>query len=264
MSQEVRFRRSDKNISRSNIRKKRGLRAILLFVVVFLAIAAAVAWFGMKYLTESEQFVAHQLLINNNEFADIELIRSTVLEVIGDNMFSTDLVAVSNAVEALPWILSVTAYKVLPDTLRLDLVENQPIAFCQLGTTLFLVDKEGLIIDRLKAEHPFINLPIITGLNAMDEDARAEALRKGAGLIHQIQIQHGEWYNRLGELELSKRPIIRALISDAAGPLILSEKRFLSGLTKYFMIEATLQERYDALEYIDVRFDRRVVVKSGD
>jgi cell division septal protein FtsQ len=264
LSQDVRFRRSTKNISRSKARKRRGFWAIVIFSVSFLAIAATAAWFGFKYLNESDRFVARELVINNTEFADLEQIRTTVLAAIGQNMFSTDLDAVSQAVETLPWILSASTQKELPDILHLDIIEDQPIALCQLGRTLFLVDKEGMIIDRLKQEHPFLELPIITGLNTMDEEERAAALIKGTRLLHQIQFQHGQWYNKLGELDLSEMPIMRMWITDCAGPVILSEKRFVSGLTKYFNIEATLNERYDALEYIDVRFDRRVVVKSGD
>lgn len=69
--------------------------------------------------------------------------------------------------EALPWVKSVSVERVLPNGVRINLVERTPIALWQTRSQDFhLVDADGVVID--DAVGRFANLPVVVGAGAPD------------------------------------------------------------------------------------------------
>jgi cell division protein FtsQ len=72
--------------------------------------------------------------------------------------------------EQVPWVRSASVYRRLPDTLFVDMTEQQPLAFWQHGETLILIDREGKPIGEPNLA-AYAQLPVLVG-----NDAPAHAL----------------------------------------------------------------------------------------
>ena len=261
MSSDPKFLRNRPELPRS-ARKKKNARVMLAFLGILIAIVAAASWFTWVHFTSPDQFVVTKLVVNGVTFADLEQIRVEVGENAKTNMLFLNLQDVCREVEQVPWVKSATARKVLPDTLHLEIVEARPLAFAILEKDLYLVDAEGELIDYLRTEHPFADMPVINGLSGLEEKGIYARLESGARLLKSIKSYKPSWFNRISQVNLSKADAVEVFLRDGRAPLIITEKSALSQLQKYFLIEAKLNERYDAIDYIDARFKRRVFVKA--
>jgi len=65
----------------------------------------------------------------------------------------------------IAWVKSATVQKLLPGTLRIDIVERQPYALWQLGGIVSIIDRDGEVIGELGDER-FANLPLVVGSGA--------------------------------------------------------------------------------------------------
>ncbi len=86
----------------------------------------------------------------------------------GTAILTIDPVVARASLEALPWIKSARVNRRLPDVLRLDLVEREPLAIWQLGENLLLLDQDGQVIEDVEARR-FAGLPIVLGEGAPHE-----------------------------------------------------------------------------------------------
>jgi len=79
-----------------------------------------------------------------------QVTRSELLSVFGSdlgrNIFFIPLNARRAALEDLPWVEHATVMRLLPDQLRIAIVERTPVAFVRHGNTIDLVDAHGVLL----------------------------------------------------------------------------------------------------------------------
>ena len=83
----------------------------------------------------------------------------------GDSILSFDTEEARERVERLDWVKSATVTRLLPDAIRLDIVERKPFAIWQRGGFLSVVDKDGTPItdENIKS---YASLPFVVGFGA--------------------------------------------------------------------------------------------------
>lgn len=82
----------------------------------------------------------------------------------GKSLFSIDLVQVKNKLEEVPWVNAVSVERRFPDTLFIRISEREPVAIWQNKSHLYLVDREGGLIET--KENKYGGLLHISGLQA--------------------------------------------------------------------------------------------------
>lgn len=261
MSSDPHFMRNKPELPRSS-RKKKSVRVMFAFLGILVLVIAAATYFTWVHFTSPQQFVISRLVVNGVTFADLEQIRTEVGESAKTNMLFLDLQEICKAVEQVPWVKKASARKVLPDTLHLEITEARPLAFAILEKDLYLVDAEGELIDYLRTEHPFADMPVINGLSGLEEKGIYARLAAGAKLLKEIKSFKPSWFARISQINLSRPEAVELFLEDGLAPLMITEKSAISQLQKYFLIEPTLVQRYDAIDYIDARFNRRLFVKA--
>lgn len=90
----------------------------------------------------------------------------------GAPLLSVDPARARAALEALPWVLSATVERRLPDTLSIRLEERVPLALWQLNGKLALIDTEGKPVTDEHLER-YAGLPLVVGEGA---ESHAKAL----------------------------------------------------------------------------------------
>jgi cell division protein FtsQ len=82
-----------------------------------------------------------------------------------DPILRISLEEVVQRLSALPWVQGVVAERRLPNTLYIRLKERVPVALWQDKGQLFLVDRQGVLMQRTQRDH-FPSLIIVTGKKA--------------------------------------------------------------------------------------------------
>ncbi|CAK0761135.1 cell division protein FtsQ [uncultured Gammaproteobacteria bacterium] len=83
----------------------------------------------------------------------------------GDPILGIDLHQARADLEKLPWVVSATVERRLPDTLYIRLTERKPMALWQHDHKLVLIDRDGNILSDQGIER-FARLPIVVGADA--------------------------------------------------------------------------------------------------
>ncbi|MFQ5958205.1 MAG: cell division protein FtsQ/DivIB [Alphaproteobacteria bacterium] len=100
--------------------------------------------------------------------------RAALLEALGVErgapLVTVDPAAARGRLEALGWVREATVERRFPDTVFVRLSERAPLALWQRRGELFVVDRDGIVIDGAEARK-FARLPIIVG-----DDAPAHAV----------------------------------------------------------------------------------------
>ncbi len=100
--------------------------------------------------------------------------RSELLPVFGEdvgrNIFFVPLAERRKQLEQIPWIEHATVMRLLPDQIRISVVERKPVAFLRQGSQVGLVDANGVLLAEppaMMAQHHY-SFPVVTGIDSRD------------------------------------------------------------------------------------------------
>lgn len=175
------------------------------------------------------------------------------------------------ALETFPWVERAGIERVLPNRLRIEVVERTPVAFLRLGTELALVDAHGVILERpLEGDFRF---PVVTGLTeAMPREQREQRVRLYVALLKDIEWIRPGAGDHVSEVDLSDGKDVRAVlagvasrdapVTQEAGPVLVhfGDADFANKFRVF--VENIGQWRGSAghVESVDLRYARQVVV----
>jgi cell division protein FtsQ len=153
-----------------------------------------------------------------------------------------------------PWIKSANVRKEFPGTVAITIQEAEPFALLDMNEHFFLIDDKGKLLEELKGDaEPF--LPVIVSDPYKEKEGFSEALHlvrllneKGltAGRDHMEIIAH-----KPHELSIE---MDEAVVKIGAGEY--DEK-----IERLIHLEADLRERNIPVDYIDLRFGDKAIVK---
>jgi cell division protein FtsQ len=203
-----------------------------------------------------------------------QLSRSDLLSVfgsdIGRNLFFVPLAKRRAALEQIPWVRQATVMRVLPNQLRVAIVERTPIAFVLVHGHVQLADADGVILtltpQQMAARHD--SFAVISGINPADplsvRRARMQIYQKFVADLDST----GEHISaHLSEVDLSDPEDVRATVPANGSDLLLhfGDQDFLPRWRNYQAHIAQWEQQYPHLAAIDLRYDREVVLRmAGD
>ena len=151
------------------------LGRVLLGVAVLAVLGGvtASAWVLKTYLGRDSRFRIAGT--DNIEAIGLtQVSRAEMLPVFGEdvgrNIFFIPLNERRKQLEAIPWVEHASVMRLLPDQIRVSIVERQPVAFVRQGQQIGLVDKDGVLLTMppaMMAQHNY-SFPVVTGLEASD------------------------------------------------------------------------------------------------
>ncbi len=144
-------------------------------------------WDGVKAYTE--EFVARQIdarvkevLVSGVVNADSDKLRNVLGLNQGSSLVGFDAQTARQAIEAIEWIESAEVMRILPSTLKIDVVEYKPLARLDVSGEVWVIDPNGFMITLHKKG--FENLPILRGDGA---ETQAAELFKHLATVPDIQ-----------------------------------------------------------------------------
>lgn len=231
---------------------------ILLLNATFAAALVFMGLRGLDRLKEGRLLALQHVELEGAQRASAESILAALERLRGRCVLDLDLVEVERIARSDPWVGEASVQRVLPRTLRVRLVERRPAARALIGGRLHVVDGTGYVVG-LAGEGAGAELPVITGLEELEEEELARALREGARLIDRLRSEAASFAQTVAELDLSGRDRVTAR-TRSTGPLILLDPaRIERNVDSYLELRPAIR-RLGSIEYVDLRWEDRISV----
>jgi len=194
-------------------------RRVLFYGVVGIAGASA-AWTAGRFLLYGQPMLLikpEQIEITGNHIVSREAVLQQFLHDRGRSVLRIPLDSRRSALEEISWVESATLQRILPNRIRIDLIERTPIAFLRNGTELALVDAHGVILDRPRGED--LQFPIVTGLSEnMPREERGKRMQTYQEFMNDIDLVRSGSSDRVSEIDLANPKDLRAVMTGIANP----------------------------------------------
>ena len=132
---------------------------------------------GEALLEESAAFgfAVEDVLVSGRQRTTQQSILETLGLARGVPILAIDAQAGRQRLEALPWVASATVARRLPNVIRIELVERQPMALWQHKGEVTVIDTEGKVIPQAVPGR-FAMLPLVVGADAPAHTAELLAM----------------------------------------------------------------------------------------
>ncbi len=218
---------------------------------------------AVRTVREADEFDVAAIRVAGTSRLAPDAVRDTVSAHLGENIFDLDLDRVASDASAHPWIREVRVKRILPSTLRLEVVERNPAAQARVDGGGAVVDETGRVLGRSGPGVAF-DLPVLTGLDGIDDAARAERVARGVATLDALRRAAPRWAENLSEVDLS-RPDRTEVVSSADAPrLLLDVDRPARNLERWLALRPSLERRMGPFRTVDLRWDGRIVVLPAE
>jgi cell division protein FtsQ len=247
-----------------------------MWAAVGLAGAWAVFECGKFLLASPAMALIHpeQVSISGTHFTK----RSSVLEIFiadrGKSILRVPIDERRREIESIPWVESAVVRRVLPNKIAVAITERTPVAFLREGSSMSLVDAQGVILGRpLEGNFDF---PVVTGIGAeMPLQDRAQRMQLYSGFMQQIESVSSKAATNISEVDLSDLEDVRVTVTglgssitvaadgaSVAAPVLVhfGGGDFASKYQTLVQNIASWRAKAGIVQSVDLRFDGEAVV----
>ena len=205
---------------------------------------------------------------------------------LGHDIFTVPLATRRAELQQLPWVQSAIVMRLLPNQLRVSIVERVPAAFVREGNSISLVDASGVILSMppsmLAARH--YSFPVVVGVNTneppetradrmqlyekfvteLDSTATVTAPGKNAP-THPAFDTAPKVSQQLSEVDVSDPEDVRALMPSAGTDILVhfGDQDFANRYRIYQQHLPQWRLQYPHLAAVDLRYDRQTVLQMS-
>jgi cell division protein FtsQ len=262
---------SDKRFRRAHVSPSRR-RALLGWSwprVAGLVAAAGLLTYGAvrgaRALLATDALAVTTIAVSGNSRLSTGEVLALLEGLEGSNMVSIDLDDWRARLLGSPWVADAALRRVLPHTVDVIVSERAPMGIGRLGTSLYLLDHEGNVIDEYGPNYADVDLPIIDGLAASPRSNNGLLIDRGrAGLARRLLASlqdRPDLQRRISQIDVADARDAAVLLKGDTTLLRVGEDRFAERLQAYLDIAPALRERVPEMDYVDLRFDERVYVR---
>jgi cell division protein FtsQ len=189
-------------------------------------------------------------------------------EDIGRNIFFVPLGDRRQQLEQIPWVERATVMRLLPDQIRISIVERKPVAFTRHGQQIGLVDASGVLLSMspsAMAQHRY-SFPVLTGIDPGDPlPSRKARMALYERLLGELDSNNQHLSDQISEIDLTDPEDARVLMPEQGSDILahFGEDRFLERYQRYKAHIAEWRQQYPKLAAVDLRYDQQVVLEMA-
>jgi cell division protein FtsQ len=201
-----------------------------------------------------------------------EVSRSEMLPVFGEdigrNVFFVPIEQRRRELEQIPWVERATVMRLLPDQIRVAVVERQPVAFTRHGEQIGLVDANGVLLNMAPAtmaKHHY-SFPLLTGIDPGDPaDSRKARVDVYLRMMAELDADGKHNSEQISEIDLTDPEDARVLMPEQGADILahFGEDHFLERYERYQAHIAEWRQQYPHLAAVDLRYDNQVVLQMA-
>lgn len=251
------FKRGRAKASVKKVQRKLTVRSrhiILLFIVLagfFFGLAK-----GYLYLINCDDFAVKKIEVSFRRDLVGRDIRALLDSSRFGNLLLLDIGALQDRIEAHRWVKEARLRKVFPSSLRVEISEREPVALLRLGGSYLMIDEEGVGLERLTARQD-AELPLL-----IDSSLFREHYQEKISLAWRcLSALEPDQRREVDALDLSANHSVSVFLRGMTTCFILGDERFSERLSFIRSYLSELERRNGPLDYIDLRFDDRIIFR---
>jgi cell division protein FtsQ len=261
---------TDKRFKRAHVKPSRKRAATSTYawlaarILVLVSIAVYAVYLGVTTIAAASTLAIDHMVVRGHQRLSAGEVLSLVEGLRGQNILAVKLDHWQRKLLSSPWVEAATIRRVLPSTLEITIHERQPMGIGRLGTTMYLIDAKGVIVDEYGPTYADIDLPIIDGLAASPQDggsiidvARAEFAARAIGALS----ARPEVLKKVSQIDVADLHDAVVILDGDSALLRLGDTDFVARLQQYIDLAPALRERLPGIDYVDLRFDERLYVR---
>lgn len=194
---------------------------------------------GYRHATTSPRFEVRGLLYQPTPHVSDERLRELMGVAPGTNILAVDLEGLAQRIAEDPWVARATVVRVLPDTLKVDVVEHEAKAVLLAGG-FYLLDGEGMPFKPLAAGDRQ-RLPIITGIEPLalvqDPNGAGARIRRALDALDAYKAKERP---RLSEIRVDRDLAVTLYTAEMGSELRLGRGTIDAALSRYDALRAAL------------------------
>ncbi len=237
---------------------------------MILGMGFAAYLMAKSYLLHDERFVIPSSSAIES-YGNVHVTRAQLLGIFGEdvdrNIFTVSLDERRAELERLPWVANATVMRLLPNRMRLSIVERTPVAFVRQGSRIGLVDANGVLLDlpadaKKTTEH--YSFPVVTGIASNEPlSTRAARMRIYGRFTSELDGSGEKISEELSEVDLSNPEDVKAMIPDHSTEVLVhfGDEDFLNRYRKFKEHLPEWRTTYPKLSSVDMRYERQVVLE---
>ena len=167
---------TDKRFRRAHVkpsRKRTPASKHAWLAIRALAVVMVVGYGGYRGVTSiaaAQSLQVGHLVVRGHQRLSTGEVLALVDGLRGQNILTIRISEWQQKLLASPWVESATIRRVLPATLEIMIHERVPMGIGRIGSSLYLIDAKGVIVDEYGPAYADIDLPVVDGLAAAAHD----------------------------------------------------------------------------------------------
>ena len=219
----------------------------------FAALVVLLIWWIYGRTQQDRRFAVRSVEVSGVRHTAGEDLKRITGAYVGLNLFKLDIARIQHDLRALPWVERVAIEKKLPSTLKISVVERQPVALASIDGGIRYVDQHGKSFADLSPTVGNPDLPLIT-------NARGVQVRDCVAFLVFIKAHHPALYARISEVSPSENGLV-VFDRDLKTRIFISGVDAASKWQSLYGFASAEGFRATPPEYVDLRFADRVIVK---
>jgi cell division protein FtsQ len=261
---------TEKNFRRARSRpgRRRRWRSLVSWRTARIAAATLVILYAsyrsVDLVAGSSLLQVQRIRVHGNVKLTVGEVQALMRGLHGSNILTTNLARYRSRLLQSPWVAEVALRRVLPSTIDVYVSERRPFGLCRLGNQLYLIDRDGTVMDAFGPQYAEFDLPIVDGLVRAPKNGAPTVDRRRAELAARVvdSIQASpDLIKRVSQIDVTDARDAVILLADDPALLHVGEEKFRERLQSYLEISEALKQRIPDIDYVDLRFDQRVYVK---
>ena len=259
-----RFRRAHVKPGRKRREWRRIVRPLVRYGLTGLALIYG-AYRGSIVVAHARVLQIDRIVVRGNERLSNGEVLAVLSGLRGESLVWTDLNVWRRRLLASPWVRDAALRRSLPSTVEVAILERRPIGVGRLNGDMFLVDDRGVVIDQYGPQYADLDLPIIDGLAAVNQDGSLTDERRAdlaARLMMALRAKP-QVARRVSQIDVADLHNAAVILTGDPAVIQLGEDQFLPRLQGYLELAPALRERVADIDYVDLRFDDRIYVRPA-
>jgi cell division septal protein FtsQ len=253
-------------------------------ILILLAFWVGGTWVINRLVYENEVFATETIQIQTDGVLPVEMIRRWAGVKAGDNLLALDLDVIRLNLKKVPLVKDAAVERDPPRTLRIRVVEREPIAQVHVlqpragedgyDVVSYYLDEEGSIMSRpeswlpgAKAWHAVDSLPVVCGLDGSElhpgwtvESSRVKSALQLIGAFSESSM-YG--YADLARVDVSAPEVIR-LTTQQGAEIIFWPDHFERQLSRWKFIHDLVKQQGKAIASLDLSISNNLPARWMD
>jgi len=263
---------TEKNFRRARVKPTRRKSARPWITWRIVRVAASVmlvtyaAYRAFDLVVSASTLQVRRIAVHGNVRLSAGEVQALIDGLRGTNILTANLGSYRRRLLDSPWVADVALRRVLPSTVEVFVSEREPMGLSRMGSQLYLIDRSGTVIDEFGPQYSEFDLPIIDGLMrppSSGQPAIDERRAELAGRVIEALASRRDLTKRLSQIDVTDLHDAVVLLDGDPALLHVGDDKFLERLQSYVDVASALRDRVADIDYVDLRFDRRLYVKPA-